>query len=212
MSTKLNYEKLKKLLQEKQTIVEAWVECNPFGKGKRTKLKFGLDKYGDLSTYCFGQDDIEGVYYGWDVKWFNLYKGTFELVDELPVKPEVYKAHDWVIVDEQYMLKNCEYGDYADKLEAEDKSLKIKSQIGRPLKIHYAIDEYDETGGVSYQVIYNTLPKEEEHKYTYVETIRVPYYAVKRVNPPEAETITINNKTYLKSKYDLAIAELEEIK
>ena len=58
----------------------AWVTSNPFGKGKRTKVKFIRRAY-ELDS-CFGdQHSIEGFSYYSSCGWLSNYVGFFEIAE-----------------------------------------------------------------------------------------------------------------------------------
>ena len=59
----------------------AWVDHNPEGRGKRTKLKF-IRESDNISSYTNDQWRINGVDFGWRDCWGTFYKGLFEIVEE----------------------------------------------------------------------------------------------------------------------------------
>lgn len=184
MSKFINYKELQKIVQESKVGVRVKVQSNPRGRGGEQELTFIKDKDGNLTTYCNCQADIDGVDYAWSFQWFGNYKGTFGLVPETPVKPEVYAVGDWVVVTEEF--KKC--GSFRNQ------SNKENALIGQIQKI---TEVWDNREGVHYGLYIGGL---------------FPHYAVQRVESPEPETIKINGKTYNKSEYDLAISNLNEIK
>ena len=59
----------------------AWVDHNPFGDGKRTKLSFvRLNSY--ITSYLNRQHNIGGCNYAWRDCWQHTYKGLFEIIKE----------------------------------------------------------------------------------------------------------------------------------
>ena len=191
MSKKITYQELKEAVQESPYLFrEMWVDHNPFGEGERTKLRFFIDGLGSISSFINNQTNIKGVNYGYYIQWKHDYTGTFELVVEPPVKPEVYVVGDLVVVLAE--IKKCR--DY------ENWNKYCRNSIGKTYKIE---EVSDSNFGINYYLESGNGSGDGQ---------RYPHYAVHRVSSPKPETITINNKTYLKSEYDSAIAGLEEIK
>ena len=135
MSKFVTYQKLEKIVQESQVGVRVKVQSNPYGAGGEQMLTFIIDGDGNISSYCNSQGDIDGVDYTYNYHWENDYKGTFELVDEAPVKPEVYNLGDWVVVTDQINKANYHY---------------IENYIGQIWKIDSVKDDYE---GISYRLI-----------------------------------------------------------
>lgn len=195
MSKKITYQELEKIVQASKVGVRVRVDSDPYGKGYQQILTFAYleDAYyggSDLSTYGFNQDKIDGISYSYSgTEWQEQYKGTFELVEELPVKPEVYAVGDWVVVLEEF--KKCK-----------DWNKYCRNSIGKIYKIQ---EVGDSNFGINY---YLESGNGQGDGYHY------PHYAVQRVNPPEPtpEIIEVNDKTYNKSEYDWAIAGLKEVK
>ena len=79
-NNKLTWQEVMDKYQEGDRFV-AWVDSNPYGRGTRTKLKFG--RIGDyIDSYEEGQENINGVDYAWLQAWESHYTGTFEIVEE----------------------------------------------------------------------------------------------------------------------------------
>ena len=95
---KITYQELEKIVQKSKLGVRVKVDSNPYGEGDEQVLTFITDKYNYLSTCCFDQYKIDDIYYAYlFYDWQNKYKGTFELVEEPPKKPELYAKGDWVL-------------------------------------------------------------------------------------------------------------------
>ena len=80
---KLTYQEVLDRYQEEATFL-AWVDHNPIGKGKRTKLQFfRCHQYGDIiGSWVKEQENIDGVDYSDEGSWKYDYTGLFEIVDE----------------------------------------------------------------------------------------------------------------------------------
>jgi hypothetical protein len=144
---------------------QVWVDSNPFGDGKRTLLWFCIDTDKELSTYLGMQHKIKSVDYAYlGIRWYNEYKGSFELVipfDQF-TKPEVYAVGDTVEV-----LENVrEIGNW-ENLSPEKRS----SMIGKCYKI---VTVYDDFEG-----IYYTLNNRNRFVF--------PHYCIKKVEQPPKE-------------------------
>jgi len=59
----------------------AWVDHNPEGRGKRTKLKF-IRESDNISSYTNDKWRINGIDFGWRYCWETFYQGLFEIVEE----------------------------------------------------------------------------------------------------------------------------------
>ena len=82
---KLTYQEILDRYQEETDFI-AWVDHNPHGEGKRTKLEFRrFNQFGDvIGSWAEGQKNIDGVDYYYGTEWNWDYTGLFEIVEEEP--------------------------------------------------------------------------------------------------------------------------------
>jgi hypothetical protein len=123
----------------------------------------------DTGFYTNRDEDFE-----WQDSWENEYKGNFYVLTDslpvnqtLPLKPEVYKKGDTVIILES--AKEC--GDFGTWDET-----KI-DMIGKTYQIDTVADKYT---GISYNI----------------EDYLFPHYCVKKIESEKPQTIQIGDDTY----------------
>jgi hypothetical protein len=137
------------------------VESNPRGEGGKQVLWAYFDIYGCVTTYIFGQGNIDGIDYTWANQWKTHYKGKFTLIDPRYQKPEVLKVGQKVRIMES--ARDC------DKFQ--NCSEEYKNSIGGI----YTIDSvWDDPQGVHYVL---------DTDYIY------PHYAVMLVEEEEMQEI-----------------------
>lgn len=168
-------------LQKNMPVGKIRVDSNPYNQGKQVELYYFFDHIDNFSTYIINQDNINGVYYCFDIRWKEDYTGTFTLLNPYQnIKPEVYEVGDTVEVLEN--LKDCR-----NFIETSV----LKNHIGDIFTITEVFDDYS---GICYTL---------DSNFTY------PHYCLKKVNISKLkETINIDGIDYTLSEIKKALKNL----